>query len=605
MQAPTGVSGTHSLPNSAAVVRRLQAGHDVAADAVAATSAGGASSHSGAMSIAKRRRASRCAHSSRRRRLPSGTCAMPRQRPPTGWNTCQSCALRGEVALLRHAARVHVRRPAACRRGRARRASPGRPGCRAARSRRRPPARRWRSTKGSKMPQPVMVAAWPAARKPSMRVSGISRDDLHHRRDVLVRREHGEVRRRLARARPRRWPPRWSRSRWRRTRPPRRSARASSTACVDAVDDVDLARRRPARRRATRPCRARAACRRRWRRGRPGRASATASSTSGMSVTHTGQPGPMMTSSSRGKHRAQAEAGDRLLVAAAHVHHRHRRAADGAAVARRSAATSARARAGSRNSSCAASRRIVASRACSGAASSSPRTSAAIRSSVAPSSQQLLVERQRRGDVVRRDAADGEAHVIQDVVARRDRLVDESSRTCRRTPQKSTVRRRCTARPRPPCRGLRDTCRTCLSYCLAVRRPTVRASTAEPRDRRLPERDAAVAGRHVAVRVYRAGAATVPAASVSVEPCVLEAAAGEHDRAAPVLARRRAARRSAVAAASVSWNRAAIARGAAARRSPRRSPRARARRKSSTSTAGLARRARTGSSRARPGRRRR
>jgi hypothetical protein len=32
----------------------------------------------------------------------------------------------------------------------------------------------WRSTKGSKIPQPVIVAACPAARNPSTRVSGIS-----------------------------------------------------------------------------------------------------------------------------------------------------------------------------------------------------------------------------------------------------------------------------------------------------------------------------------------------------------------------------------------------------------------------------------------------
>ena len=34
--------------------------------------------------------------------------------------------------------------------------------------------RLWRSTKASKTPQPVIVAAWPAARKPSTCVSGIS-----------------------------------------------------------------------------------------------------------------------------------------------------------------------------------------------------------------------------------------------------------------------------------------------------------------------------------------------------------------------------------------------------------------------------------------------
>ena len=50
----------------------------------------------------------------------------------------------------------------------------------------------------SKRPQPVMVAACPAARNPSIACSGHLGDDLHRRRDVLVRREHREVRRRIA-----------------------------------------------------------------------------------------------------------------------------------------------------------------------------------------------------------------------------------------------------------------------------------------------------------------------------------------------------------------------------------------------------------------------
>jgi hypothetical protein len=53
-----------------------------------------------------------------------------------------------------------------------------------------------RSTNFSNTPQPVIVAAWPAAESFDARV-GHLRHDLHHRRDVLVRRENRKVRRRI------------------------------------------------------------------------------------------------------------------------------------------------------------------------------------------------------------------------------------------------------------------------------------------------------------------------------------------------------------------------------------------------------------------------
>ena len=160
------------------------------------------------------------------------------------------------------------------------------------------------------------------------------------------------------------------------------------------------------------------------------------SSISGMSVMQTGQPGPMMTFERARQRRAQPEAGDRLLVAAADVHHRHGSRGRSRSRSRASAAVSARAPRGSRNSS-----GFMAAPPALRLPRSPPRTSAAMRSSgpVRCSRAALLVQFERRLHVFGRDAADGEADVVEHVVAGRDRLVEMSSRTRRFTPQKSTT----------------------------------------------------------------------------------------------------------------------------------------------------------------------
>ena len=111
------------LAEERAVGRRLDARHDVAADAVVHERRAARSPRARARSIVKRLRASTCAHSSRRRRLPLGTWAMPRQRPPIGRNTLQSCSCAAQVAGLRHAPRDTCSRPMPDPRESARRAS--------------------------------------------------------------------------------------------------------------------------------------------------------------------------------------------------------------------------------------------------------------------------------------------------------------------------------------------------------------------------------------------------------------------------------------------------------------------------------------------------
>ncbi len=80
----------------------------------------------------------------------------------------------------------------------------------------------------------------------------------------------------------------------------------------------------------------------------PWPASATASSTSGASVTHTGQPGPMMSRSAGG---STARRPKRAMACSwlPHTCMTEMGAADGVDVRARSASASARARAGSRN----------------------------------------------------------------------------------------------------------------------------------------------------------------------------------------------------------------------------------------------------------------
>ena len=254
-----------------------------------------------------------------------------------------------------------------------------------------------------------------------------------------------------------------------------------------------------------------------------------------MSVMQTGQPGPMITFEARREARAQPELRDRLLVAAADVHHRHRCAADVASTVRAQRADQlARARRIAeleRRRSCHRSCRPPVR-----CAAISPRTSAAIRSSAVSLAQQLLVQRERVLDVLGGNAADGEADVVQHVVAGRDRLVDESSRTAARTPQKSTMRRQLV--------DFDDTCPEHQTHATPVSfGADVSDARATLRDDRLAERDAAVARRHV----RGAGARRIRRerrANRLGEPRVLEAAAADATTgSAPDAARRGATTR--------------------------------------------------------------
>ena len=193
MHAPTGASGTHSSPKSAQSVGDAMPAM-MSPQMHCRASVDGAPSQSAATSIAKRRRASTCAHSSRSRRLPFGTCAMPRQRPPIGWNTRQSCSCALRLPSARDAARKHVddrRRAVADQLD-------------------QPDERRQdveRLEAGDDDRQVVALDERledaPAGDRGGVpggeealdaRVRHLG-DDLHHRRDVLVRRQHREVRR--------------------------------------------------------------------------------------------------------------------------------------------------------------------------------------------------------------------------------------------------------------------------------------------------------------------------------------------------------------------------------------------------------------------------
>src|ERR1051326_980497 len=172
MHAPTGVSGTHSL-----LKRRQSYGLRTPAmmspQMHCCARCAGAESHSRATSISKRLRASTCANSSRRRRLPFGTWAMPRQRPPIVRKTRHSSACaaalpsrvtqRGKVLTTRGVpsliSATSSTRPARMSSGSKPATTTG---------------SLCRSTNGSKTAEPVIVAAWPAARNPSTRDSGIS-----------------------------------------------------------------------------------------------------------------------------------------------------------------------------------------------------------------------------------------------------------------------------------------------------------------------------------------------------------------------------------------------------------------------------------------------
>src|SRR5574342_94726 len=160
----------------------------------------------------------------------------------------------------------------------------------------------------------------------------------------------------------------------------------------------------------------------------PSWASTIASSTSGTSVTQTGQPGPMMTLRSRGRMARSPN----LAIACSWLPHTcitDTGLRPISAVTRASAADSACALAGSRNRSSLAPSVIWSSGI---AALPLPVTG---RGDLAPDVrghdvaigflEEQLVQRQRLADLVGGDLADREADVIQDVVARRHRFVDD------------------------------------------------------------------------------------------------------------------------------------------------------------------------------------
>src|SRR5574341_610682 len=156
----------------------------------------------------------------------------------------------------------------------------------------------------------------------------------------------------------------------------------------------------------------------------PSRANATASSTSGMSVMHTGQPGPMMTSRSRGK---TARRPKRAMACSWLPHTCITRTGEWptARTSRSSAAPSALARAGSRNLSSA-----------KGSATASPSGNLPPRRHLAADVgghevalagllEDGVEEGQGLPDLLGRDAPDGEAHVVEHVVAGLHRLVHD------------------------------------------------------------------------------------------------------------------------------------------------------------------------------------
>src|ERR1041384_1289394 len=170
---------------------------------------------------------------------------------------------------------------------------------------------------------------------------------------------------------------------------------------------------------------------------RPSWASTTASSTSGRSVTQTGQPGPMITSSVSGK----SERSPNLAMDCSWLPQTCITERGSASGGQRCSSTEARARAfsGSRN---------LSSR-----APSSERMSAIVPTPLIPDSrfpipgslrrgdlspdigghhvrlgllEQQVVQGERLADLLRGDLPDGEPHVVQDVVARLDRLVPDA-----------------------------------------------------------------------------------------------------------------------------------------------------------------------------------
>src|SRR6266540_7322569 len=157
---------------------------------------------------------------------------------------------------------------------------------------------------------------------------------------------------------------------------------------------------------------------------RPSCARITASSTSGMSVTQTGQPGPMITLSPRGKRVRRPN----LAIACSWLPHTcitETGARPISVHSRSSARANPRAFAGSRNLSSFAPRVSVSS---IGGLPAGRRDLAAHIGGhhvALGFLEEQLVQRQRLLDLARRDLPDREAHVVQDVVAGLHRLVHD------------------------------------------------------------------------------------------------------------------------------------------------------------------------------------
>ena len=157
----------------------------------------------------------------------------------------------------------------------------------------------------------------------------------------------------------------------------------------------------------------------------PWRASATPSSTSGMSVMHTGQPGPMITFRSFGNvarrpkraiacswlpQTCMTETGERPI----------------SAVTPRDRPASRRASSGSRNLTSAARGRVARLMGvfCPVAVDLAAHVGGH-QVVLARLGEQRLVEGERLADLLGRDPADREADVVEDVVARRNRLIHD------------------------------------------------------------------------------------------------------------------------------------------------------------------------------------
>ena len=224
---------------------------------------------------------------------------MPRQRPPCRRKTFQSISCAGTLPrALTHRGYMFATSGCPCwtsstsRTSAARTSSGSNPATTT--------GSRWRSTNGRKTSDPVMAAAWPAARKPSTLLSGISAT-ISIAGGMYLWAESTEkfagtpavitaavatavVSNPLAK---------------KTTSSPGRAS-ASSTACVTeyTLEILPPSAAASASERAVPGTRSMspyvAMC-------TPCRASAMASSISGQSVTHTGQPGPMITVSCSGK----------------------------------------------------------------------------------------------------------------------------------------------------------------------------------------------------------------------------------------------------------------------------------------------------------------